>query len=120
MRAKATHNLTVVTSKYADAQGQQKSRYKTIGTMFEREDGSQFLALDASVVTMELQWFVNPDHNDKVMAGLYPIEDRNDQSQQRRTQETRQETTRRDHTGDTVRVSARSNPTPDLDDEIPF
>jgi hypothetical protein len=117
MKAKPTHNLAVATSKYTDRDGNQKSRYKTVGMLFEREDGSQFLALDASIVSMELQWIVNPDHNDKVMMGLYPVDSGDGEQQQRRAQETR----RGEHRGETYREQRRAaGLSPDLDDEIPF
>ena len=118
MKAKPTHNLTVATSKFTDREGNHRSRYKNIGMLFEREDGSQFLALDASVVAIELQWIVNPDHNDKVMAGLYPIEDRNDQSQRQPQEPRQQQATRREEPKNGQR--GRTDLTPDLDDELPF
>ena len=45
MAAKKTHDLAVVTGKYSDRDGNQKSRYQNVGALMQSDDGSQFIML---------------------------------------------------------------------------
>ena len=52
-------NLVVTMGKYTDMNGNEKSRYLTIGSMFERQDGSWCLKLDAMPIGEEWTGWVN-------------------------------------------------------------
>ena len=47
MAARPTHDLTVKTGEYTDAQGQTKGRWLRIGTVFRHDDGGTSIKLDA-------------------------------------------------------------------------
>lgn len=64
MAAKKTHDLAVVTGKYSDRDGNQKSRYQNVGALMQSDDGSQFIML--------AKWF-NP-------AGITDFSGRNSES----------------------------------------
>lgn len=130
MASRRTHDLVIKVGEYTDSQGQTKARTKNIGSVFSREDGSQFIALDATIVAMETQWVANPNHSDKVMVSVYEVRDRNEQGggQQQRQQGTqggqqRQQGTQGGyggHGGGNGAGSAAGGHRDDLDDDIPF
>lgn len=87
MASRRTHDLVIKVGEYTDGQGQTKARTKNIGSVWAREDGSQFIALDATVVSMELQWVANPNHSDKVMVSVYEARERGEGGGQRQQQQ---------------------------------
>ena len=54
-----TKNLVATMGKYTDKDGNEKSRYVTIGSMFQRDDGSLCLKLDAIPIGEEFTGWVN-------------------------------------------------------------
>ena len=44
--AKKVYDLAVVVEQYTDNQGNQKNRYKTIGAIIQKDDGSEFITID--------------------------------------------------------------------------
>jgi len=52
-------NLVATMGKYIDRNGNEKNRYITIGSMFERQDGSICLKLDAMPIGEEFTGWVN-------------------------------------------------------------
>ena len=47
MSVQKIYDLAVVTGSYM-SQGEEKKKYKNIGSMFQSDDGSEFMAIDAS------------------------------------------------------------------------
>tara|TARA_B100000749_G_scaffold278071_1_gene268079 strand:+ start:3944 stop:4219 length:276 start_codon:yes stop_codon:yes gene_type:complete len=56
---KKVKNLVATMGKYTDTYGNEKSRYITVGSMFERQDGSVCLKLDAIPIGEEFTGWVN-------------------------------------------------------------
>lgn len=56
---KKVKSLVATMGKYTDTLGNEKSRYITIGSMFEREDGTICLKLDALPIGGEFSGWVN-------------------------------------------------------------
>lgn len=83
MASRRTHDLVIKVGEYTDSQGQTKARTKNVGSVFQREDGSQFIALDATIVAMETQYIANPNRSDKVMVSVYEVREREDNGGQR-------------------------------------
>jgi len=59
MSMQKTKNAVVVTGKYTNNAGEEKNSYMTIGSLFEREDGSLVMKLDAVPVGSEFSGWVN-------------------------------------------------------------
>ncbi|MCW7555542.1 hypothetical protein NX722_23545 [Endozoicomonas gorgoniicola] len=70
MAAKHTKNLVATLDSYQDRQGQTRTRRLTVGRVFEREDGSEFIRLDCFPV-QEPKW------NGTV--NIYPVKRREEQ-----------------------------------------
>jgi hypothetical protein len=59
MALKKTKNLVATMGKYTDNDGNEKSRYLTIGSMFERADGTICLKLDSIPIGQDFTGWVN-------------------------------------------------------------
>jgi hypothetical protein len=44
--AKKIYDLAVVVEQYTNNQGNQKNKYKTIGAIIQKDDGSEFITID--------------------------------------------------------------------------
>ena len=64
----------VVTSKYT-ANGQEKARWTNIGALFQKDDGSMFLSLNAF---FNLAALPRHDGSDRVIIGLFDTKKRED------------------------------------------
>lgn len=71
MPARKTHDLTIKTGEYTDSTGATRARTRTVGELYQREDGSMFVSLDSLIITMEAQHLVNPGRADRVMLSAY-------------------------------------------------
>jgi len=69
-----THRIAIKTGTYTGRDGQQKNRYKTIGELITKDDGGQFLTLDASIVSMQLFALANKDRSDRLVCSLFSDE----------------------------------------------
>lgn len=70
--AKATHNLSVKTGEYTNAQGETKARWKTIGKVILKDDGSKFLIIDR---TFNPAGVPNPEQRDSIAVSTFAIDD---------------------------------------------
>ena len=69
-------NAAVVTSKYT-SNGTEKSRWKNVGALYQKDDGSLFLRLDAFFNFSALP---RNDGSDSVIIGLFEPKKRDDNS----------------------------------------
>jgi len=53
MAVKKIKDMTVIVGEYTNNDGEVKKRYKNIGSMFEREDGSQCFKLDSIPISAD-------------------------------------------------------------------
>jgi len=56
---KKTHDAVVSLGEYTDGEGQTKKRYKNIGTVFTRDDGSQAMKLDTVPLGQDWNGWIN-------------------------------------------------------------
>lgn len=71
MPARKTHDLTIKTGEYTDSTGATRARTRSVGELYQRDDGSLFIALDSLIVTMETQYLANSGRSDRVMLSAY-------------------------------------------------
>jgi hypothetical protein len=71
-----TQRIALKTGTYTGRDGQTKNRYKTIGELITKDDGGQFVTLDATLVSMQLFALANKDRNDKLTCSLFSDEPR--------------------------------------------
>ena len=96
MPAKKIRELVVKTGSYRDRDGNEKPRWKNVGSLMESEDGKKFILLDT---TFNPAGVPNPDNRDNVLISIFEMKD--DQRQQS--------------------APARQAPPPAVDDEsVPF
>lgn len=65
------YDVSIKVGSYTDGQGNERNRYKTIGAMWEKDDGGTYLALDSTIVTMELQYIANPKRSERLICSLF-------------------------------------------------
>jgi len=70
-----THDLVIKTGSYTNREGQEKGRYKNVGSIITKEDGSRFMLLDR---TFNPAGVPNPDNRDTVLISMYKVEDKED------------------------------------------
>lgn len=63
-------NITVKIGEY-ESQGKTKGRYKTIGRLMSDGKGNDFLLLDATMLSMQLNYLANKDRNDNIICSIY-------------------------------------------------
>jgi hypothetical protein len=56
--------------------GQQKNRYKNIGEIITKDDGGQFVKIDATCLSMQLFALANKERNDFVLCSLFSDDDK--------------------------------------------
>lgn len=77
MPAKKIRELVVKTGSYRDRDGNEKPRWKNVGSLMESEDGKKFILLDT---TFNPAGVPNPDNRDNVLISIFEMKD--DQPQQ--------------------------------------
>lgn len=77
MPAKKIRELVVKTGSYRDRDGNEKPRWKNVGSLMESEDGKKFILLDT---TFNPAGVPNPDGRDNVLISIFEMKD--DQRQQ--------------------------------------
>ncbi len=78
---KKVYDLAVKVGTYTDRQGNEKGRWKNIGSVLQMDDGGKVLLIDR---TFNPAGVLNPDNRDSVMVSMFPPKDR-DQPQQQST-----------------------------------
>lgn len=71
MATSKKYDIAVKVGSYTDSQGNDKARYKTIGAVWEKEDGGTYLALDSTIITMELQYLCNPKRSERIVCSMF-------------------------------------------------
>ena len=80
MPAKKIRELVVKTGSYRDRDGNEKPRWKNVGSLMESEDGGKFILLDT---TFNPAGVPNPDNRDNVLISIFELrEDGGGQRQQ--------------------------------------
>ena len=69
------YDIAVKTGSYTDSQGNEKARYKNIGAVWEKDDGGTYLALDSTIVAMELQYIANPKRSERIICSMFEPRD---------------------------------------------
>lgn len=72
MPAKKIRELVVKTGSYRDREGNEKPRWKNVGSLMESEDGSKFILLDT---TFNPAGVPNPDNRDNVLISIFELKD---------------------------------------------
>ena len=81
MPAKKIRELVVKTGSYRDRDGNEKPRWKNVGSLMESEDGGKFILLDT---TFNPAGVPNPDNRDNVLISVFDLKDDQQQGQTRR------------------------------------
>jgi hypothetical protein len=85
MPSKMIADLVVKVGEY-ERNGERKSINKNIGTLMENDDGRQFVLIDSTVLTMELNYIANKDRREKMIVSVFPKRDEDSgEGQQRRS-----------------------------------
>jgi hypothetical protein len=72
----ATHkDIAIKIGTYTDRNGAEKNRYKTIGRMVTKDDGGEFLMLDADIFHASLFALVNKERKDRVLCSIFEPRD---------------------------------------------
>lgn len=84
-----THDLAVKLGTYTDRQGNEKGRWKNVGSVLETDDGGRVLLIDR---TFSPAGVPNPENRDNVMISMFEPKDRDQQQAppQQAPQQTRQ------------------------------
>lgn len=69
------YDIAVKVGSYTDTQGNEKARYKNIGAVWQKDDGGTYLALDSTIVTMELQYIANPKRSERIICSMFEPRD---------------------------------------------
>lgn len=109
MPAKKIRELVVKTGSYRDRDGNEKPRWKNVGSLMESEDGGKFILLDT---TFNPAGVPNPDNRDNVLISIFEMKD-NDGGQR-----SGGGATPRNNEG--PRQAAQTRQSDVADDDIPF
>lgn len=109
MATTKTKDLAVKVGEYTDSNGNTKNRYKNIGAIYEKDDGGTYLALDSTIVTMELQYIANPKRSERILVSMFDSNSQGSAPRQPRAE--------RPAPAD---KPAKATSAADLDDDIPF
>lgn len=69
-------DITIKIGEYTNKQGETKASYKKIGRVLQGNDGP-FIALDATCLTMEINYLANKNRETQVMANIFSNEREN-------------------------------------------
>ncbi len=72
MPAKKIRELVVKTGSYRDRDGNEKPRWKNVGSLMESEDGGKFILLDT---TFNPAGVPNPDNRNNVLISIFEMKD---------------------------------------------
>ena len=72
MPAKKIRELVVKTGSYRDRDGNEKPRWKNVGSLMESEDGKKFILLDT---TFNPAGVPNPDNRDNVLISIFEMKE---------------------------------------------
>jgi hypothetical protein len=75
--AKKIYDLAVVIEQYTDGQGNQKNRYKNIGAVIQKDDGSEFITIDR---TFSPAGCPNPNNKSTVIVSKFEPKQKDSQS----------------------------------------
>ena len=79
MSAKKIKDLCVVTRKYTDREGKEKSNYLNIGAIIQKDDGGKFMILNRHFNPAGIP---NPENKDTLIVSMFDVKDKNDNGQQ--------------------------------------
>ena len=68
------YDLVISTGKYMSG-GKEKNRWKTIGSIMEKDDGGEFILLDR---TFNPAGVPNPENRDSVLVSKFEVKDKNE------------------------------------------
>jgi hypothetical protein len=106
MAVKKLYDLAVVTGSY-ESQGQTKNRYKNVGAVLQKDDGSKFITLDRSFNPAGVPF---RDGSDTILLSMFtPKDDANKGGQQQAPQQRQ-----------AAPAPAPRAATGGMDDDIPF
>lgn len=71
--SRKTHDLCIAVGKFKNAQGEEKTQYRRIGTLMEGDNGP-FILINAEVLNMPLFALANRERRDSVILSLFEIE----------------------------------------------
>lgn len=74
MATKKIYDLAVKTGSYTDRDGNTKGRYKQVGAIWEKDDGSRFISVDR---TFNPAGVPNPDNKEAVLLSQFEVRERN-------------------------------------------
>lgn len=77
--AKIKYNITVKVGSYTDKEGNTKGRYKTVGAVMEKDDGSRFGLIDP---TFNFAAIRREDGRDMVLVSFMEPKDKEDKPKQ--------------------------------------
>lgn len=112
--AKPSHDVVVKVGEWTDREGKVKAKYKNIGAVYSHSDGGMYLAIDATVLTMGMNYLANRDRSDRVLMNLF---ERREDGERGRPEGKRQQ----DRPREESKAGAPQLPKDDdFDDDIPF
>ncbi len=75
MATTKVYDLAVKVGEY-EVNGEKKARYKNIGAVMQKDDGGEYIVLDSTIVTMELQYLANPKRSERLIVSKFELRDR--------------------------------------------
>lgn len=78
MATKKAYDLAVKIGSYQDSSGNTKGRYKNVGAIYRKDDGSEFIAIDR---TFNPAGVPNPDGKESVLLSRFEVRERGQQGQ---------------------------------------
>ena len=70
--SKRTHDLVVKTGEYIRSDGEKKNRYENIGSVFQDDNGGEFMTLKR---TFNPAGVPNPDNKDSIIISKFAVRD---------------------------------------------
>lgn len=101
MAARKLYDLALKTGSYTDRNGEEKGRWKNIGSVLQMDDGGKVILIDRSFNPAGVPF---RDGSDQIMVSMFPPKDQQQQS----------------GGGQTDHGRAKSNGYQGQDDDIPF
>lgn len=95
MAAKKLYDLAVKTGSYTDRSGQEKGRWKNIGSVLQMDDGGKMILIDRSFNPAGVPF---KDGSDQIAVSMFPPKE----------------------DGEAPAPRAAARPAPAVDDDIPF
>jgi hypothetical protein len=111
MASRKIADLAIKIGEYEQA-GEKRSRNKKIGSLMQTEDGRQFVMLDATVLTMEINYLANPGRRTDLIVSVFDVDGDDRQSQPAPSRSSPAQAP--------ARAPSQAAARRDIDDEIPF